>query len=92
MTDGPLEANPSRRFASFKDYFFHLTGHTPPLTITWRRSWSIRAPDFPDDDVEVDWDDTVSSSVLFPPIFSSFGEFARTILGIHSTSLVIHVF
>lgn len=96
MTAGPRTLKP-RSFLSFQDYFTQCTGKCPPtpILVPWSCSWSIKAPEFLDDD-----DDEVSttssptpslSDTSSAPIFNTFGEFARSVLGIISFPPVTHV-
>lgn len=96
MTSGTKAVNEPRCFASFGEYFTFLTGHSPPppIVISWGRTWCIRAPDFPEDDEGADDDQVVTtpSSTSSSPVFATFGEFTRVVLGIQSSTSVAHVF
>lgn len=96
MTSGAREDFAPRRFTSFGEYFTSLTGRPAPspITVTWGRAWSIKAPDFPDDGDEGEDDQAAiaASSASSPPVFTSFGEIARTVLGFQSTLKVTHVY
>lgn len=101
MTYGPRVHKP-RSFHSFQDFFTQCTGKCPlpPILVPWSLSWSIKAPEFLDED-----DDEVSVAPptvsppavpsalpVAPPIFSSFGEFARSVLGSIAPVRTVHVF
>jgi hypothetical protein len=65
--------------------------------VPWSRSWSISAPEFIDDaDDEVVFTASPASVVhhLGAPsrVFSSFGEFASTVLGLSPPSSTVHIF
>lgn len=98
----PLQSLPSgpadpRRFTSFGDLFKFFTGINPhpPIIVPWRRgTWSISAPEFDDGDEVTEATASPELSTVTPPspaVFSNFGEFASSILGLPRKPLV-HVF
>jgi hypothetical protein len=65
-----------------------------PITIPWSLSWSIKAPEFVDgDDAEAaQASPSCSSSSPVVRVFASFGEFARSVLGVIALSFTCHIF
>lgn len=97
MTGGsPSQA---RRFASFGAFLNHYMGITPPtpITVPWSRSRSILAQEFIDDAKDEVVFIASPASVVHHSgtpscVFSSFGEFASTVLGLSPPSSTVHVF
>lgn len=92
----PLPPRSPRQFSSFGDFFLFYTGKRPPkpLTIPWSRTWSLVAPEFPNEDDEVEVllpPPRRAGASSLPPVFSSFGEFASSVLGIRSSALIKHI-
>lgn len=79
-----------------RDFLHHITG-TVPLSlviIPWSRSWRIAAPEFLDDDVVEETAPAIigASPLPAPPVFASFGEYAKSVLAFSSIPPVRHIF
>lgn len=90
MTVGP------RSFHSFGEYYTFCTSKRPPvpIVIPWCCPWAIKAPEFLDDEEEVLTAPASASSTtpsLIARIFTSFGEFAHSVLGLSPAAITTHV-
>jgi len=90
LNGGPLTNCKQVFYASFADYARTRLGSLPPppQTVQWTiprcGTWRIMAPEFAGDALE-------SSAPAHPPIFSSFGEYARVVLGVSGNPPSVHV-
>jgi hypothetical protein len=80
------------RFSSFSDYYSRGLRLPPsPLVIVpWSRTWRLKAPDFLDESPPPS-PLPVTTLVSQPPRFSSFSEFASSVLGISPIPPPLHL-